>query len=518
MRATLLFLWLPSVAPKPDYCAISKQHTMCGYQGLGPKCGGRDLGRKVTEEEKRIILDTHNKYRAKIASGNEKRGRPGPQPPAANMKQMVWDDELSLVAQAHADQCIFDHDCASCRKVERWGVGQNLYIYKQSIRKADNDWERAVTDWYDEVSLFSNKQVEPFKFSAAIGHYSQMVWADTDKVGCGITSYKEGKWFATLYTCNYGPNGNFIRGQMYSQGRACSQCPDNTSCSSQYPGLCTLGSQAPPTFNKPTITTTTTKMTTRASSTTRIRSTASTTTKATLATRVTTTTRATTKTKSKSTRATTTTKYKSTTTLRPQTKQKKTVIPPNFLSLNGTANSSLLQDKSKLGKTSLVNKPSFVKNKRDQLLFDCDFEEAKDECEMRTNGVEWDRVDDLSNSYYETQLFYNDKTELFFNNLIDSPRRGIVCLEFKYKKHSKFGRKSSLSVVAWPYRGKPGRISVFKDSPDPSKWVKAQITFRKVDNNFLLMFRGGGPSTTKDNLHLAVDQIKITPGKCRRKD
>ena len=49
-----------------------------------------------------------------------------------------------MVAQAHADQCIFDHDCAACRKVERWGVGQNLYIYKQSLRKADNDWERWV--------------------------------------------------------------------------------------------------------------------------------------------------------------------------------------------------------------------------------------------------------------------------------------------------------------------------------------------------------------------------------------
>ena len=38
-------------------------------------------------------------------------------------------------------------------------MGQNLYIYKQSIRLPPADWERAVTDWYDEVSLFSNKKV-----------------------------------------------------------------------------------------------------------------------------------------------------------------------------------------------------------------------------------------------------------------------------------------------------------------------------------------------------------------------
>ena len=41
----------------------------------------------------------------------------------------------------------------------RFGVGQNLYIYKQSIRLPPADWERAVTDWYDEVSLFSNRKV-----------------------------------------------------------------------------------------------------------------------------------------------------------------------------------------------------------------------------------------------------------------------------------------------------------------------------------------------------------------------
>ena len=44
----------------------------------------------------------------------------------------VWDAELSVVAQAHADQCKFAHDCADCRRVTRFGVGQNLYIYKQA--------------------------------------------------------------------------------------------------------------------------------------------------------------------------------------------------------------------------------------------------------------------------------------------------------------------------------------------------------------------------------------------------
>ena len=42
---------------------------------------------------------------------------------------------------------------------DRFGVGQNLYIYKQSLRRAETDWEKAVEDWYDEVTLFSSAKV-----------------------------------------------------------------------------------------------------------------------------------------------------------------------------------------------------------------------------------------------------------------------------------------------------------------------------------------------------------------------
>ena len=45
--------------------------------------------RGLEADEKKQALDLHNKLRAKIARGDEIRGRPGPQPNAANMMQMV---------------------------------------------------------------------------------------------------------------------------------------------------------------------------------------------------------------------------------------------------------------------------------------------------------------------------------------------------------------------------------------------------------------------------------------------
>merc|ERR1712241_1096956 len=69
-----------------------------------------------------------------------------------------------------------------------------------------------------------------------IGHYTQLVWADTHEVGCGfMTSVKSGN-FENVLVCNYGPGGNFGGEPLYQQGRPGSRCPSGTSKTSD--GLC----------------------------------------------------------------------------------------------------------------------------------------------------------------------------------------------------------------------------------------------------------------------------------------
>ena len=51
------------------------------------------------------MVEAHNVLRSRVATGAEARGAPGPQPPAADMKELVWDDELAAVAQRWAEQC-----------------------------------------------------------------------------------------------------------------------------------------------------------------------------------------------------------------------------------------------------------------------------------------------------------------------------------------------------------------------------------------------------------------------------
>ena len=44
-----------------------------------------------------------------------------------------------------------------------------------------------------------------------------------------------------------------------------------------------------------------------------------------------------------------------------------------------------------------------------------------------------------------------------------------------------------MQVLAWPYNGRPGKVNVMRSSPNPATWIRAQVTFRKVDNFFIVL-------------------------------
>lgn len=47
------------------------------------------MGSGVSKAEQAEIVRVHNEFRARVANGQERRGRPGPQPSAADMEEMV---------------------------------------------------------------------------------------------------------------------------------------------------------------------------------------------------------------------------------------------------------------------------------------------------------------------------------------------------------------------------------------------------------------------------------------------
>ncbi|GLH00456.1 Venom allergen 3, partial [Gryllus bimaculatus] len=153
----------------------------------------------------------------------------------------AWDEEVASVAQRWADQCNYSHD--SCRNVPDTYVGQNIYQRSQYPVSAMNDrgnWSEPIYAWYDEVALMAASQVSSYQNREDIGHYTQTVWASTNRIGCGYTFYQDGDWGKKYYVCNYAPGGNYVGQPLYQVGSPRSACPassgDTGTPDPAYPG------------------------------------------------------------------------------------------------------------------------------------------------------------------------------------------------------------------------------------------------------------------------------------------
>ncbi|NWU56805.1 PI16 inhibitor, partial [Dromas ardeola] len=169
-----------------------------------------ELSWSLSDEEKKIILDGHNKYRSQVS------------PPAMDMLKMSWDTDLEAFAQAYAEKCIWDHN------KERGRRGENLFAMAPTL-----DLEFAVEDWNGEEKYY-NLTTSTCVPGQMCGHYTQVVWASTHQIGCGAKFCEKIEGIETedmyLLVCNYYPPGNMKGRKPYKEGPSCSQCPEGRVC------------------------------------------------------------------------------------------------------------------------------------------------------------------------------------------------------------------------------------------------------------------------------------------------
>ncbi|GFX04243.1 hypothetical protein TNCV_3973921 [Trichonephila clavipes] len=205
--------WADSKNCPDKYARLSEDHTYC--RDPYPSCDRKHSG--VSKDDIDHILKLHNTYRSQVAMGQETRA--GGLPKASNMLQMVWDKELATIAQKWADNCLFDHDCIQCREVANFPVGQNLgeafrdNCYTREClgslepRERYADWASNIKNLYDEVNYYDKSWLSKYweRSVEETGHFTQIIWAKTWRVGCGFTAFLRGATYTRFYVCNYGP-------------------------------------------------------------------------------------------------------------------------------------------------------------------------------------------------------------------------------------------------------------------------------------------------------------------------
>jgi hypothetical protein len=138
----------------------------------------------------REFVDAHNAVRAGVRAPAGHEGPWVPLPP------MEWSDEIAGVAQAWADHLHEDGKCRLQHSDAR--LGENLAIGK------DLSIDQAVTMWAAEGERYRFNPV--YEFEIPTGHYTQLVWRTSTRLGCGIAHCGH----TTVMVCNYSPAGNYI--------------------------------------------------------------------------------------------------------------------------------------------------------------------------------------------------------------------------------------------------------------------------------------------------------------------
>lgn len=132
------------------------------------------------------ITELHNQVRRKIGLG---------------LSDLVWDEQLARYAQEWADHL---RDTNSCRmqhrtgKFDTNGLGENLAA---AVGKKMEP-SLVLKYWADEVSLY---HYATNTCRGVCGHYTQIVWRNTKRVGCGVASCGKSE----VWVCNYDPPGNY---------------------------------------------------------------------------------------------------------------------------------------------------------------------------------------------------------------------------------------------------------------------------------------------------------------------
>jgi len=162
-------------------------------------CGAKTNNGPSASAFKSDILNYHNKLRNKHQ----------------NTPSMSWDNTLQNYAQKHCNAIVAQNiGLWHSTSADRGGSGENLAMRMIGGKVCSNVGGQSTQAWYDEIEFydFSTGKNKPGT-NDAIGHFTQLVWSSSTKLGCAYSVNSNGYAYVC---CNYDPPGNYI-GQYLSK-------------------------------------------------------------------------------------------------------------------------------------------------------------------------------------------------------------------------------------------------------------------------------------------------------------
>ena len=157
------------------------QHMSSGWIFLVPLLiGCIALAEEPPNKEMREALAAHNAARAGVGA-----------PP------LTWSNPLAKIAQQWATYLLAENKFVHR---SRPTYGENLF----DVTGGRFSPSQVVTSWMGEAKNY-NAKTNKCRLGAVCGHFTQVIWKNTKRLGCGVARSRQRE----VWVCNYDPPGNW---------------------------------------------------------------------------------------------------------------------------------------------------------------------------------------------------------------------------------------------------------------------------------------------------------------------
>jgi pathogenesis-related protein 1 len=139
------------------------------------------------------------------------------------LPDLTWSPEIAEFSQMWSDSLAAE--CGTIEHRDQSRYGENIAMRGSTRLDQPFAPEEAVDGWVAEVACWDFGTISGTEScdtacvtdlnSNGCGHYTQVVWRNTRRVGCGYSTCQSGRFTYEIWVCNYDPPGNFIGQEPY---------------------------------------------------------------------------------------------------------------------------------------------------------------------------------------------------------------------------------------------------------------------------------------------------------------